>query len=504
MGGRSDLIGRPPVRLSTPLRRSAAYGGARRRPCRAARAADRPAPLFPPASLALPDALAEDRARAGSADAFMLARFVCPASRLAELPRRRARRSASCSTAAAGRLRASRPSRCRWSRRSRCAVDPRSEVYVEVPLDDALDAAARRARGAGLRAKVRCGGASVPSDEELARFVRSCRERGLVFKATAGLHHAVRDDGEHGFLNLLAAVVFGDEERRSSEADPAAFALDADAFRWRERAADRATSSPGAPASACTRSAAAASSSPSRSSRRSGCCRCDRRGRLRRLLASTATRLGSASASGSGILDLAANGLGSVFASREPEPVPRARPVGLGGHRSRASTSSSARARSSSRSRTRRRSSRSTVGRLRRLLLLARARDEPRAPLPAGRGAAAAELAAPSGRLPRPRGHGRRQRDARRAALRPVEGARRCRAPVRRRAGASTSSSSSASSSGSAAGSGEPVPGVGVSRPRLRRRARQRLERAGHPGLGVPAARARSSGSRSRPRSRRG
>jgi hypothetical protein len=30
----------------------------------------------------------------------------------------------------------------------------------------------------------------------------------LVFKATAGLHHPVRSNGEHGFLNVLAAVVF--------------------------------------------------------------------------------------------------------------------------------------------------------------------------------------------------------------------------------------------------------------------------------------------------------
>ena len=97
------------------------------------------------------------------------------------------------------------------------------EVYVEVPVDDGDRDVARRARRAGLRAKVRCGGASVPSAAELAAFVRGCRERGLVFKATAGLHHAVRSDGEHGFLNLLAAVVFGDEEAALEETDTAAF-----------------------------------------------------------------------------------------------------------------------------------------------------------------------------------------------------------------------------------------------------------------------------------------
>jgi hypothetical protein len=59
-----------------------------------------------------------------------------------------------------------------------------------------------------------------------------------VFKATAGLHHAVRSNGEHGVLNLLAAVVFaGDEEAALGETDAAAFALDPHAFSWRGRVA---------------------------------------------------------------------------------------------------------------------------------------------------------------------------------------------------------------------------------------------------------------------------
>jgi hypothetical protein len=98
-----------------------------------------------------------------------------------------------------------------------------------VPLDEV---AAR-----GLRAKVRCGGERVPPVEELSEFVRGCRERGLVFKATAGLHHAYPTEaGEHGFLNLLAAAVFGDEEEALRERPPA-FALDAASFRWRDREA---------------------------------------------------------------------------------------------------------------------------------------------------------------------------------------------------------------------------------------------------------------------------
>jgi hypothetical protein len=103
-------------------------------------------------------------------------------------------------------------------------------VYLEgVPLDEV---AAR-----GLRAKIRCGGERVPTVDELAEFIRGCRERGLVFKATAGLHHAYPTaEGEHGFLNLLAAAVFEDEEEALREGSPA-FALDASSFRWRDKEA---------------------------------------------------------------------------------------------------------------------------------------------------------------------------------------------------------------------------------------------------------------------------
>jgi len=167
------------------------------------------APTFPPASLAPAEALDEDRRARQSEHAWMLGRLVWPAAQLSELPQDEARALA--------------------------AVDGNTErhddaVYLEgVPLEEV---SAR-----GLRAKIRCGGKRVPSVEELAGFIRSCRGRGLVFKATAGLHHAYRtDSGEHGFLNLLAAAVFGDEEEALRERPPA-FALDAASFRWRDREA---------------------------------------------------------------------------------------------------------------------------------------------------------------------------------------------------------------------------------------------------------------------------
>jgi hypothetical protein len=167
------------------------------------------APTFPPASLPPAEALAEDRRARGSEHAWLLGRLVWPAGKLDELPQEEGRALA--------------------------LVDAGKEVQGDaVYLEGAaLDEVAAQ----GLRAKIRCGGERVPTVEELAGFVRGCRSRGLVFKATAGLHHAYATEaGEHGFLNLLAAAVFGDEEEALQERSPA-FALDAASFRWRDREA---------------------------------------------------------------------------------------------------------------------------------------------------------------------------------------------------------------------------------------------------------------------------
>ena len=197
------------------------------------------APMFPPASLQPSDALVEDARAAASQHAFMLARLVWPASRLGELP--------PSDRAISAVLDAPIPPGIRVEAvETPPLVDPAAgdaamaggEVYVETPLDGDLDVRLDHLAEHGLRAKVRCGGASVPSVDALAGFVRACCVRGLVFKATAGLHHAVRSNGEHGFLNLLAAATFGgDEEGALAEDDPSAFALDNGSFAWGERSA---------------------------------------------------------------------------------------------------------------------------------------------------------------------------------------------------------------------------------------------------------------------------
>ena len=195
------------------------------------------APMFPPASLPSVEALAEDARAVESSHAFMLARLVWPASALGDVSSsERAISAVLDAPLAADTPVAAVEAQYRDDLESLTGLA--GEIYVEVPLDDALEGRLDALVAHGLRAKVRCGGGEVPSSGELARFVRACRERQLVFKATAGLHHAVRANGEHGFLNLLAATVFdGEEEAALDESDSSAFALDAESFAWRDRSA---------------------------------------------------------------------------------------------------------------------------------------------------------------------------------------------------------------------------------------------------------------------------
>ncbi|MDO7868603.1 hypothetical protein [Nocardioides jiangxiensis] len=90
-----------------------------------------------------------------------------------------------------------------------------TDVFVEVPRDDRAEAVLAELGVAGLWAKFRTGGVRAdlhPSEAELAVGITTAVAFGVPFKATAGLHHAVRrtdpETGfeEHGFLNLLVAT----------------------------------------------------------------------------------------------------------------------------------------------------------------------------------------------------------------------------------------------------------------------------------------------------------
>jgi len=130
------------------------------------------------------------------------------------------------------------------------------EPFRDARWRDALPATMTVLGRHRLGAKVRCGGATAeafPTPEELAAFIRAAVAAGVPFKATAGLHHPVRRrDPEtgfpmHGFLNIIAASLAAREddpgmaiEAALGEEDARAFRFDAESFAWRDRHYDAA------------------------------------------------------------------------------------------------------------------------------------------------------------------------------------------------------------------------------------------------------------------------
>jgi hypothetical protein len=115
-------------------------------------------------------------------------------------------------------------------------ADEALRVFVELPRDERRAPLLARIAEAGHAAKLRTGGLSAdahPSEDELAAAVVAVVRAGVPFKATAGLHSAVRrtEPGtgfeQHGFLNLLVATAAArggadapDVSRLLAERDP--------------------------------------------------------------------------------------------------------------------------------------------------------------------------------------------------------------------------------------------------------------------------------------------
>jgi hypothetical protein len=127
--------------------------------------------------------------------------------------------------------------------------------YVEVPRDERAAAVLDALAGSRHRAKFRTGGVvpqAHPSEAELAATLTGAVARGLTFKCTAGLHHAVRHtDGDleqHGFLNVLLATEAaltgaapGDLAALLAERDAAAVAAQVAGLSQQRLAAARAS-----------------------------------------------------------------------------------------------------------------------------------------------------------------------------------------------------------------------------------------------------------------------
>ena len=184
--------------------------------------------LFPPAALSMQDAVRNYARYREGEYAWALGRFVVPKARVREVP----------------------------------SEFPLSVLGVdEVKMEEIADAAPGafveiidtsllpELKARGLRAKIRTGGLTAdafPTTETVASFIRACKDAGVPFKATAGLHHPLRcirpltyepnapTGRMHGFVNVFLAAAMPDHaEEILAEEDSAAFAFTDEAAAWR-------------------------------------------------------------------------------------------------------------------------------------------------------------------------------------------------------------------------------------------------------------------------------
>lgn len=240
---------------------------------------------FPPACLPLEQAAANYLTYRSSAESWLLGRFVCTAAQLAELPaefaagtERRGQMSVLVGDARSieqagksalapmigslemrGGSDSAMPGDCVQQAFTKAAEVGLSQttIFVELPTDaDPRRFAATLAAGnrrAGL--KVRTGGttpAAVPSTMQLAEVVVACRDHGLFWKATAGLHQPFRHFDPalgvhlHGFINLFVTATLADVQGLATQEvatildddDPKHFCFTPYGLSWRGNAAD--------------------------------------------------------------------------------------------------------------------------------------------------------------------------------------------------------------------------------------------------------------------------
>jgi hypothetical protein len=246
--------------------------------------------LFPPASLSMARAITEYAAHKESPESWVLGRFVLPAARLDEfetaatpaLPREAAQSWALSALLASDveedierierfnaqhrdvrtgavlvdtvELKAHAP---RDITRAGELLDRRFDTYIEIPamngaaIEDLIAATSQTL----AKAKIRTGGVTTeafPSSAQVARFISACVRSQVAFKATAGLHHPLRDEYAltyaadaprgvmFGFLNMLLATALVRDGADPStvvealeERDRLAIAFGVDGVEWR-------------------------------------------------------------------------------------------------------------------------------------------------------------------------------------------------------------------------------------------------------------------------------
>lgn len=186
--------------------------------------------LFPPAALSMQDAVRNYARYRDGEYAWALGRFVVPKERVKEVPP-----EFPLSILGVDEVKTDDLDECK------------AGTFIETTDLSLLPELKRR----GLRAKIRTGGIvedAFPAPEVVAEFIRACKDVGVPFKATAGLHHPLRCvkpltyepnaavGTMHGFLNVfLAAAMVEDAEAILRETDAGAFTFDDEGAAWRSR-----------------------------------------------------------------------------------------------------------------------------------------------------------------------------------------------------------------------------------------------------------------------------
>jgi hypothetical protein len=129
-------------------------------------------------------------------------------------------------------------------------------AYFETPVYGITVQMLSAVEAAGARVKLRLGGTSAdafPKPQGIAQILSELATRRMIFKATAGLHHAVRGRYPltyapesptavmHGFINLACAAAvlyFGGETQEAAEVLeeewPGAWQVTPEAVAWRQ------------------------------------------------------------------------------------------------------------------------------------------------------------------------------------------------------------------------------------------------------------------------------
>ena len=212
--------------------------------------------LFPPASVTMAVAVRNFAHYRASESGWMLGRFICPAKSLDQfsceaelyLPRDAGAIPWHISVTGSGDIAADMNAITAFNSRHRVCFDEYSAIadayevkansvedvddihtrvpvtlrtFIEVPLVENLTLIVEAIGRTGRRAKMRVGGITAdafPAAAQIAQFLIACAHTGVAAKATAGLHHPLRDayrltsddDAQqtmmYGYLNVFLAT----------------------------------------------------------------------------------------------------------------------------------------------------------------------------------------------------------------------------------------------------------------------------------------------------------